>query len=73
MTFDNEIRALLGPRPPIQKGVFSQANRDWDLAYSKLFPSAALPAYHPRRRKAETAQGDFAVSTEGSTEDRNAA
>jgi hypothetical protein len=52
--FDDEIRALLGPRPPMRPGIPSAANRAWDLAYAALFPSELLPAFHPSRRKAKT-------------------
>ncbi len=58
MTFDDQYRAQLGPRPPLTRGIPSAANREWDLRYQALFPSAALPVYHPKRRKPELSDAE---------------
>jgi hypothetical protein len=53
-SFDEEYRALLGPRPQRSDPEFATKNREWDRRYAELFPSNVLPSYLPKWNKRGT-------------------
>ena len=56
ITFDDQIRLEMPPRPKLQRGVPSAENAAWDRDYwTRYFPQGG-PVYSPRRRMKQAQQ-----------------